>query len=701
MLSGKYSRGQHVSSRSEFQVSEGLGFHQLGLSQGMQKVLEDVEYFQPTPVQETTVPLVVSGIDLIVQSQTGTGKTAAFAIPLSEKLDAKAQVQALVLTPTRELAKQVAEEFDRLGAFRGIKSAAVYGGAGFGPQITALKKAQVVVATPGRLLDHVRRGNLDLSQVGIFVLDEADEMLSMGFEQEVSSIIDLLPEEKQSLLFSATVTEDIKRLGSRFLQHPEYLSFSADSVAARSVEHFYFVVNGNSLLRDLSYLIEFYQPPSALIFCNTRDDTVLVQSYLQKRGYSAEMINGDLPQGERERALLAVAEGETRFLVATDVAARGIDISGLPYVINYMMPENPESYIHRTGRTGRAGQHGVALSLMTPLQIGTFYQLKTIYHLDMVEQQVPSREEILAVRKKQAIDRLVAELDAEWDGLRFAPYLPLAERIVKRADAEETVARLLALWKENPRRLDELDGEVEAAPQKPAPSHEVKATHMAPAKAHQKPEAKAPRAPKETKAAKEKVVEAKDKAPRSEKEAPPLAPAQAAKPQLKEEAEAPSYEPGTPRRGKRGQRRAALKAQKTQGKAVQEAPVSKPAQAKSQPVKPKPAKPSQSAKGRDNKPTPKSPEDPSSPSEKPAKKQKGRAEFSEVEINIGLPKFNEGRVKELVCYLAGLFPEDLGPAESSFHKCRLHVRTAYCEDLIEAIDGQEYAGLTLNAKVVG
>ncbi len=418
----------------------------------MQQALHTVGYVEPTPVQEACIPLILAGIDLIVQSQTGTGKTAAFAIPIAEMLDGGSGVECVVLTPTRELAKQVALEFERLAQYKSVEATAVYGGVGMEPQIQAMRRAQVVVATPGRLLDHLRQGHLDFKRLKLFVLDEADEMLSMGFEKELNAIVDYLPKAKQSLLFSATVGEDIKRLAGHFLTCPEYVSLSSDGVAAASVEHIYFAVTGRQHFRDLEALIELYEPDSALIFCNTRDDTVMVHRNLVRQGHKAEIINGDLPQKERERALDAVKDGRVRFLVATDVAARGIDISVLPYVINYTMPDSADVYVHRTGRTGRAGRQGIALTLLLPQQIGTYYQLKTIYKLELVERSIPTREEIIALREQRLLGRLVQQLGENRASTCYGAYSGLAEHLLSRDDAAVVVARLLTFFEDSCRQ---------------------------------------------------------------------------------------------------------------------------------------------------------------------------------------------------------------------------------------------------------
>lgn len=368
-------------------------FADFHLGDEIRKALDEVGYVNPTPVQSSCLPLVLAGLDLIVQSQTGTGKTAAFAIPTLEMLEpGTRQVEALILAPTRELAKQIQAEFDRLGTHKKVPVACVYGGTGFQQQYDDLENAQVVCATPGRLLDLLKRKALSLEHLKLFILDEADEMLNMGFEKELDAIVEFLPETRQSLLYSATVGEDIKRISSHILTYPEFVSISGDNIAAKEVEHIYYMVTGLGRLWDLNRVIEVEQPESAIVFCNTRDDSFLVANFLRKQGYVADVLNGDLPQKDREKTLARLRKGELRFLVATDVAARGIDISDLSHVLNFSLPESPETYVHRTGRTGRAGKKGVALSLISPREIGTFYFLRRIYKMELIERQLPTVE---------------------------------------------------------------------------------------------------------------------------------------------------------------------------------------------------------------------------------------------------------------------------------------------------------------------
>jgi ATP-dependent RNA helicase DeaD len=347
-------------------------FDALPLAADVRKAIDELGYVNPTPVQVAVFEPATRSKNLVVQARTGTGKTAAFGLPIIDTLVKKSvgAVQALILTPTRELALQVASELEEIAKFRGTKIIAIYGGAPMGKQVTALQEgAQVVCGTPGRVLDHIRRGTLDTSNIRIFVLDEADEMLSMGFAKELNAIIETLPKDRQGLYFSATIPPDVERLANNHLRDPEYITLSSDQVGALEINHYVYLVREGAKREALARIIEVEDPESAIVFCNTKDETERVAEMLKQRGYDADWLNGDLEQRERERVMSATREGKIRFLVATDVAARGIDISHLTHVINADFPESAEHYVHRTGRTGRAGKTGTAISVVGPKDV--------------------------------------------------------------------------------------------------------------------------------------------------------------------------------------------------------------------------------------------------------------------------------------------------------------------------------------------
>ncbi len=339
----------------------------------------------------------------------------------------------------------MADELVRLGKFKQVQTAAVYGGASMEKQIAEMRFASVVAGTPGRVLDHLKRGNLKLKGLSVLILDEADEMLSMGFARELDEIMRFVPVDRQTLLFSATIPEDIKRYAKRYMKEPEFLSLIEENVGADDVEHHYYMVSGVGRPRDLVQVIEYEEPDSAIIFTNTRKDSEIVANYLKRQGYNAEYLNGDLPQGERERIMKRTKDKDLRFLVATDIAARGIDISELSHVVNYILPESPEVYIHRTGRTGRAGNKGTAISLIGPREIGVYYYLKRIYNVALQEQSVPTQAEIELRREERRTEALIKEI---LDGVGpfdsgDADMRAQVMRVLEHDDAVEVVGALL------------------------------------------------------------------------------------------------------------------------------------------------------------------------------------------------------------------------------------------------------------------
>jgi len=427
--------------RENTQNEPELTFESLNLSAGVIEAIEKMGFSTPTPVQYETYRDIMEGADLLVQSRTGTGKTAAYGIPLSELLDAgKNSVQALVMLPTRELAVQVSRELNAISGGMGIKALPVYGGVSFGRQKDeANKGVQIVVGTPGRILDHMRRSTMDFSSVRHLVLDEGDEMLSMGFEKDISAIIQQLPERSQTLLFSATIPDAIKRLADSYMTDSRTISLSDDSVGPEEITHLFYLASGACVPDNMLRILEIEKPESALIFCNTREQTLLLAKHLKNNGYDAEWISSDLGQGEREKVMQASRDGKLRFLVATDVAARGIDISHLTHVINYSFPESLEVYIHRTGRTGRIGNTGTAISIITPKDIGNLYYLRLTYNIRPVERHLPDEKEISSLKEQEQLIELGASIaekpEDEW-------YM-LLRRLRTTLDSDRILASLL------------------------------------------------------------------------------------------------------------------------------------------------------------------------------------------------------------------------------------------------------------------
>jgi len=346
-------------------------FAQLGLHPQLVQTVTDHGYTTPTPIQSKIIPSMLAGHDVIGQAQTGTGKTAAFALPILQTLERDQRcVQALVLAPTRELAMQVAQATCEYGSSQGVRVLAVYGGQPYSRQISRLRQGvDIVVGTPGRLLDLIDKGELNLSCASTVVLDEADEMLSMGFIDDIEEILSKLPSERQTALFSATIPPNIRSLADKYMRSPQSITIKGKQLTVDTVDHRYCLVNKEDKLAVLTRLFEVENITSALIFVSTRVGTSDLVNELMGRGFPAEALNGDLSQQTRERVLNRFRRNQSTVLVATDVAARGLDIDDISHVFNYDLPMDPELYVHRVGRTGRAGKTGIAISLLTTKEI--------------------------------------------------------------------------------------------------------------------------------------------------------------------------------------------------------------------------------------------------------------------------------------------------------------------------------------------
>ncbi|MBI4202688.1 MAG: DEAD/DEAH box helicase [Chloroflexi bacterium] len=350
-------------------------FGDIPISAQIARALAVMGYSEPTPIQEIVIPLVRQTLDVVGQAQTGTGKTAAFGIPLVESVDASTRtLQALVLTPTRELAVQVCGEINRLSLYRGVKAVAIYGGQAFGPQLEALHKGvQIVVATPGRLMDHMGRDNLRLDQVRMVVLDEADQMLDIGFAPDIERILRQTPRSRQTLLFSATMPEPIRRLANRYMRNPQWIRVGSEAKPVEQVEQVYYEVAERDKRKAIEELLE--DPDSvtqALIFRRTKAGVDDLVYNLKRRRYDIQGIHGDMTQAQRDAVMKLFRANHLRLLVATNLAARGLDISGISHVINYDMPSNVEEYVHRIGRTARMGKPGTAITFVSEWDVQMF-----------------------------------------------------------------------------------------------------------------------------------------------------------------------------------------------------------------------------------------------------------------------------------------------------------------------------------------
>ena len=424
----------------------------LSLHQDVKLALDDMGYFTPTAVQTAVFHPVSEGKDLLVQSRTGTGKTTAFGLPLVNKIvPAVRQPQAMILCPTRELALQVARELALLGKHRGIIIEALYGGAPIGKQIEALKNGvHIIVGTPGRVLDHISRRTLDCKTISTFVLDECDEMLSMGFLEDIERVTSNLPEKHQTLLFSATMPVEVERYAKRHMKGAENLSLSRDSTTVSDIHHAYYIVSGIARSRDLLKILYAENPESAIIFCNMRDETTMLSRFLKKQGLDAEPLSSDLSQADRERVMGRMKAKSLRFLCATDVAARGIDISNLSHVINFSVPESPEVYVHRTGRTGRAGKKGVALSMVGPRELGNFRFIRLQFGIKPEERVLP-KDDIFIGTPAASLPPIGKQLPPDPVDIliRAVPQTPtdlelgILEKMLKKAQGRRVLAQLL------------------------------------------------------------------------------------------------------------------------------------------------------------------------------------------------------------------------------------------------------------------
>ncbi len=397
-------------------------FSQLNLHPQLVQTVTDLGYTEPTPIQAGIIPLMLSGRDVIGQAQTGTGKTAAFSLPiLNNLLPNDGYVQSLVLAPTRELAIQVSEAMYQYGKDLGVKVLAVYGGQPYSRQVSRLKKGvDVVIGTPGRLLDLIRQNALDLSQVSTVVLDEADEMLSMGFIDDIESILQETPDSRQTALLSATLPSAIRRLAARYMREPQACTIERKQLTVDTIEQRYYLVNESDKTAAMTRLLEMEAVNSAIVFTRTRQSTGEVANALTVRGYPAETLNGDLNQDARTRVLNRFRNGQIAILVATDVAARGLDIDDISHVFNYDLPQDPEVYVHRVGRTGRAGRDGTAISLLTPADQGMLRRIESYTKQKMSKTHLPTPEEILAHRESLLMGQVIKLLEhgrhqREWD----------------------------------------------------------------------------------------------------------------------------------------------------------------------------------------------------------------------------------------------------------------------------------------------
>ncbi|MFW9619016.1 DEAD/DEAH box helicase [Sulfurospirillum sp. 'SP'] len=419
-------------------------FESFGLHQDILKAITEAGFTEPSPVQAEAIPLVLQGHDIVAQAQTGTGKTAAFGLPTMSMIDANLnKVQLLVITPTRELATQVSDELYSLGRFCGIKTVTIYGGSSYSRQIGLIEKgASVIVATPGRMLDLLKNGKLPGFAPKMVVLDEADEMLDMGFLEDIEEIFTYLPKERQTLLFSATMPDPIKKLATKILHEPKFVSITPkDSTTNDDIEQLYYVINEYERDDAMIRLLDALEPEKSIVFCRTKKEVDRLSTQLMAVGYAAKGLHGDMEQNQRESVIKAFRGSQIEILVATDVAARGLNVADITHVFNYHMPFDPESYVHRIGRTGRAGKKGTAITLVTPIEFHSMQRISKKVGSKMEHRIVPSlrdvkehklvkiAEDIKSAELNENASKLLAILEDEMDMSQIA--LKLLSNLLK------------------------------------------------------------------------------------------------------------------------------------------------------------------------------------------------------------------------------------------------------------------------------
>lgn len=422
-------------------------FSDFGLSNELEKALSNMGFEEPTPIQAQAIPIGLQGKDMIGQAQTGTGKTTAFGVPLLEQINIQDGIQGLVLAPTRELAVQVAEELNRIGQVKGIKTLPIYGGQDINRQIRGLKnRPQIIAATPGRLIDHIERRTIRLSNIKMVVLDEADEMLNMGFIEDIERILSEIKGERQTLLFSATMPKRIQSLAEKFMKDPELVKIKAKEMTVKNIEQHYMEVHEKQKFDVLCSLLDIQSPELAIVFGRTKKRVDEVVEGLIKRGYSAEGIHGDIPQAKRDQVIRRFKEQTIDIMVATDVAARGLDISGVTHVYNFDIPQDPESYVHRIGRTGRAGNKGLAVTFVSPREIDHLKIIESVTKSKMAKKAVPSFKDVLVGNQQVTINRLNSVIEKN----EYEDYKRVAETLLEDTDSVTLLAAALKLLTKDP-----------------------------------------------------------------------------------------------------------------------------------------------------------------------------------------------------------------------------------------------------------
>lgn len=425
-------------------------FSELGLSFAVTKATNIMGFEETTPIQEQTIPLALDNRDIIGQAQTGTGKTAAFGIPMVDKfVPEEGSPQGLVVAPTRELAVQVAEEINHIGQCKKIRALPIYGGQDINRQIRALKnRPEILVATPGRLMDHLRRKTIRLSHLRVVVLDEADEMLNMGFREDIEKILSYVPQARQTMLFSATVPSPIQNLARRFMKNPEFIGIKPKEVTVPQIAQYCYQVSDKQKFDALCRLLDLHSPEAAIVFARTKRRVNELFDALSKRGYSVEAIHGDFNQSQRDSVMVKFKEGATEILVATDVAARGLDIGTVTHVYNFDIPQDPDSYVHRIGRTGRVGRSGVAATLVSHREMDHLKLIERTIKRKIERKAVPTINEALEGQQHLTVDKIMQVLE---DG-EYLQYQEISRELLENEEAVSILAAALKLLTKEPEK---------------------------------------------------------------------------------------------------------------------------------------------------------------------------------------------------------------------------------------------------------
>lgn len=423
-------------------------FGELVLDKKIVSALTSMGFEEPSPIQSQTIPLVLEGKDVIGQAQTGTGKTAAFSIPIVQAISDTRKLQALIMTPTRELAIQVAEEIGKIGRLRKIRALPVYGGQPIDRQIRSLRMGvQIVIGTPGRLLDHIRRGTIKLDTIKFLVLDEADEMLDMGFVDDIETVIKNTPDDKQTMLFSATMPKPILRLAESYMKNPTIVAVSKEKLTVPLIDQYYFETSDK--LDGLCRVLDVEDTSKTIIFCRTKKGVDDLVSALNNRGYLTEGLHGDLSQNQRDRVMKKFRDGKVDILIATDVAARGLDIDNVSHSINYDIPQDPESYVHRIGRTGRAGNKGIAMTFITPREFRQLKLIEKITKTKIIRKSLPTASNVLERQRELIVSRMFMILEQG----NYNEYKNILEELLDEYSAEDIAAAALKFMQEGTKAL--------------------------------------------------------------------------------------------------------------------------------------------------------------------------------------------------------------------------------------------------------